>query len=711
MGSLSFHNKFSLSNSKQIHPFSNSTASFPGTVSQRKGVFAFSVITFSIRKGHIMPNKKPAVLGVTGAIGSGKSLVGKMLLELGLPVIDTDHLAHELLNSPNPAYDKVVARFGAEIVTTPGGPIDRKLLGSYVFKYDRARAELEAIMHPAIAELQAARIAALSDHDLVVVLVPLLFEAGSQHKYDYIWCVTINREVQMARLELRDKASREQILQRINAQWPQEQKALLSDAVIDNSFSKEDTLGQVVKQLAATRAKLELPIPAEAPAAPAEAPAAPAEAPAAPAETPAAPAETPATPAEAPAAPAETPATPAETSAAPVETPAAPAETSAAPAAPEVPLSDEERAARNDFYRGVLGNMARVGSEEALEELGDIATTQHKETQSSMSMVVKSGESTSAGTDGKTTPAERELQVDVRMSVRNRPGHIGDGKSCSCGCTNCKNGCACKSDCGCSCPAPGPTPTPAPAPAPTPAPAPAPTPAPAPAPAPTPAPAPAPTPAPAPAPAPAPVPVPAPAPPPAPSKGKPWYRRNRSALVIGLLGLFGLLAFLAYLAERGAIVINNPTKVVVVEHGPAHPVVVVNPEPTNPPVSPSQPSTGSTQPSQGQSADACLNLSGENLSEPPAFSLPYLQNDIRWATAAWTVHYDGGTGYCRNSVVEGRDALGRLTVRQFYGPHLSYRGQMTVKYLDDGSAQVNRFDAYNTFIGRDSYRIDAAEIR
>ncbi|MBU6453045.1 MAG: dephospho-CoA kinase [Cyanobacteria bacterium REEB67] len=613
-----------------------------------------------------MPNKKPAVLGVTGAIGSGKSLVGKMLLELGLPVIDTDHLAHELLNSPNPAYDKVVARFGANIVTTPGGPIDRKLLGSYVFKYERARAELEAIMHPAIAALQAERIAALSDHDLVVVLVPLLFEAGSQHKYDYIWCVTINREVQMARLELRDKASREQILQRINAQWPQEQKALLSDAVIDNSFTKEDTLGQVVKQLAATRTKLELPAPAETPAAPAE-----------------------------------TPAAPAETAAAPAETPAAPA----------APLSDEDRAARNEFYRGVLGNMARVGSEEALEELGDIATTEHKETQSSMSMVVKSGESTGAGADGKS-PSERELQVDVRMSVRNKPGTPGDGKSCSCGCANCKNGCACKSDCGCSCPEPTPAPPP-PGPAPTPTPAPVPVPSPTPAPEPTPAPAPKPDPAPAPTPAP----VPAPTPTPAPSQGKPWYRRKGSALVIGLLGLFGLLAFLAYLAERGdAIVINNPTKVVVVEHGPKHPVVVVNPEPTNQPNPPTtgQPSNGG-QPSQGQpqaqDGDACLNLSGETLSEPPAFSLPYLQNDIRWATAVWTVHYDGGSGYCRNSIVEGRDALGRLTVRQFYGPHLSYRGQMTVKYLDDGSAQVNRFDAYNTFIGRDSYRIDAAEIR
>ena len=202
-----------------------------------------------------MSDKKPVVLGVTGAIGSGKSQVGKMLADLSIPVIDTDHLAHEILNSPNPAYDKVVARFGQSIVTTPGGPIDRKKLGAYVFAYERARAELEAIMHPAIADLQKARIEALSDHDLVAVLVPLLFEAGSQHKYDYIWCVTINREVQMARLELRDKATREEILRRINAQWPQEQKANLSNLVIDNSFTKEETLAQVEKALALTRVK------------------------------------------------------------------------------------------------------------------------------------------------------------------------------------------------------------------------------------------------------------------------------------------------------------------------------------------------------------------------------------------------------------------------------------------------------------------------
>jgi hypothetical protein len=181
-----------------------------------------------------------------------------------------------------------------------------------------------------------------------------------------------------------------------------------------------------------------------------------------------------------------------------------------------------------------------------------------------------------------------------------------------------------------------------------------------------------------------------------------------------LIALLGFLAFLAYLAgnqRANAVVVNNPARVVIVSQGgnctgrcttqrlptSASPpvIVLVTPATTVP----------------GKEGDNCISLSGETLSEPPAFSLPFLQNDIRWSTAVWHVHYDDGQGYCRNSVVEGHDRLGRLTVRQFYGPHLAYRGQMTVKYLDDGTAQVNRFDSYNTYQGRDSYRVDASQVR
>jgi hypothetical protein len=133
-------------------------------------------------------------------------------------------------------------------------------------------------------------------------------------------------------------------------------------------------------------------------------------------------------------------------------------------------------------------------------------------------------------------------------------------------------------------------------------------------------------------------------------------------------------------------------------------VIVKQPVVVNPPVV-------IVTPPPSTDGNGCIAMSGETLSEPPAFSLPFLQNDVRWATAVWTVHYDDGQGYCRNSIVEGHDRLGRLTVRQFYGPHLAYRGQMTVKYYDDGTAQINRFDSYNVYQDRDSHRVNANEVR
>ena len=307
------------------------------------------------------------------------------------------------------------------------------------------------------------------------------------------------------------------------------------------------------------------------------------------------------------------------------------------------------------------------------------------------SVTPEAGSATPEAASGAET--EHELTVDVRMSVRNKPGTPD--------------------------PAPAPAPGPAPEPTPTPAPTPAPVPTPAPIPTPTPTPVPAPTPTPVPTPDPTPVPTPVPAPVPVPNR--PWYRTGRFYALTGLLALLAFFGLLAYLAnQQGSIIVNNPGKVVIIDHGhhaDKAPVVIVGPDGNNDTStttggvgSGTAPDTTTTD-NVASSGDSCIALSGETLSEPPAFALPYLQNDIRWATAVWTVHYDDGKGYCRNSVVEGHDANGRLTLRQFYGPHLAYRGQLTVHYFDDGTAQVNRYDSYNIYQGRDSYRIDAAAVK
>lgn len=197
----------------------------------------------------------PYTIAVTGGIASGKSLVGKYLSDKGLPVIDTDHLAQELLDSPNPAYQKVLDRFGADLVDKPGGPISREKLARIVFSDAQSRKDLEAILHPAIADLCQERMKALAGKDIVVVLVPLLFEAGLESKYDEVWCVLVDRDTQVERLKNRNGLSDEQARARINAQWPQEKKAARSHRIIDNSGTPEETFKQVDQCLEKARAQ------------------------------------------------------------------------------------------------------------------------------------------------------------------------------------------------------------------------------------------------------------------------------------------------------------------------------------------------------------------------------------------------------------------------------------------------------------------------
>ncbi len=613
--------------------------------------------------------KKTYVIGITGSIGCGKSLVGRQLQELGVAVIDADHLSHELVNNPGPAYDKILARFGADLAISPGGPIDRKKLGAIVFADSAARTDLEAILHPAIAELQKTRTIELAKtHDIVAVLVPLLFETGSQAKYSAVWAVVVHKEIQIQRLKLRDKLSDEEVVRRIKAQWPQDKKAELADHVIDNSGSPDQTMERVKFLVGEIRTKMGLPqgqtpTPDRAPAptdgAPAPNDGAPAPTDGAPAPTDGAPAPTDGAPAPTDGAPAPTDGAPAPTDGAPAPTDGAPAPTDGAPAPTDDPAASE---AMNQRNRAALKQLGEIAAEEALEKLGDIGTTSHREATASMTMAVKAGTgsktdtnaaaNTAAGTTagnapgGTNAPAnkpvsqpeiERELQVDVRMSVRNRPG---------------------KAD-----PAPTPVPTPTPVPAPVPTPA-------------------------------------------------PCNQGNKSHHLPIVACLLAFLAFLAFLLvwsydDTPVVVKSDPTPVVVTVNNNGGcceapvvkptdpvvkpPVVVIDPKPVDPPTT-----TGGT-----------CKAGVETLSEPPAFTLSYLHNQVRWRVVKWTVTTDGvalnGIS-CLHTTVEGRDAEGRLVVRQLYGAQLAYQGQYTITYTDGCMTQVDRFNEHNAFIGRSFYR-------
>lgn len=195
------------------------------------------------------PDKKPFVIGITGTIGSGKSTVGSILEELGVPVIDTDTITHEVQNSEK-IKRAVVERFGKAVLTDDGtGKIDRKKLGALVFKDPAAKRDLEAMIHPAVILESRRCVAAHSGKPIVAILAPLLFEAKVQDEYDEIWAIVAKEETLRERLAKRDQLSNDLITQRLAAQFSQEEKARLSSVVIDNSTSREDTKRQVLVNL------------------------------------------------------------------------------------------------------------------------------------------------------------------------------------------------------------------------------------------------------------------------------------------------------------------------------------------------------------------------------------------------------------------------------------------------------------------------------
>ena len=195
-------------------------------------------------------NTRPLVIGLTGGIASGKSTVGRLLVERGAGLVDADQVARDIMCGE--VLDRVVARFG-EGVLTPDGALDRARLGEIVFGDVAARRDLEAITHPAIVALSLQRLQQLAaaGAPLVVYEAALLVETGRHEQMDRLVVVTADDEVRIARLAERDGLDRAAAEQRIAAQLSQEHKAELADYVIDNSGAIEQTRVEVERVWAA----------------------------------------------------------------------------------------------------------------------------------------------------------------------------------------------------------------------------------------------------------------------------------------------------------------------------------------------------------------------------------------------------------------------------------------------------------------------------
>ena len=185
------------------------------------------------------------VLGLTGGIGSGKTIVGKMFAQLGAEIIDADQLARDVVEPGQPALGEIVERFGPDVLQVDGR-LDRARLGGIVFADAAARAALNAITHPRIRERMAAAVSARKDRSGVLILViPLLYESARTALVEAVIVVWVDPQTQLRRLVERGGLTDEQARQRIAAQMPLDQKRALADHVIDNRGTPEETRRQV----------------------------------------------------------------------------------------------------------------------------------------------------------------------------------------------------------------------------------------------------------------------------------------------------------------------------------------------------------------------------------------------------------------------------------------------------------------------------------
>ena len=186
-------------------------------------------------------------VGLTGAIGSGKSTVGKMFAALGARVIEADVIARELMQPGQSVYEEVVRAFGRDILN-PDGTIDRGKVADRAFgspRHPGSRvAELNRIVHPAVGRAQEQWMAEVGRGDadaVIVVEAALIFEAGLQGQFDRIVVVTCPAETRvqrwMARNHVEETVARRELERRMAAQWPEEKKIASADFVIDNSES------------------------------------------------------------------------------------------------------------------------------------------------------------------------------------------------------------------------------------------------------------------------------------------------------------------------------------------------------------------------------------------------------------------------------------------------------------------------------------------
>jgi dephospho-CoA kinase len=188
-------------------------------------------------------------VGLTGGIASGKSTAAKFFGSLGVPILDSDRIARDVVEPGQPPLERLVERFGPGILTSDGH-LDRPALRNIVFSDPKARADLEALTHPAIgAALEAQSAAAGGPYQILVI--PLLVEKNLASHVDRVLVVDCDEELQIRRLRDRDGSTREQVAAILKAQAPRAARLKAADDVIRN----DSDMNAVRDQVAALHAR------------------------------------------------------------------------------------------------------------------------------------------------------------------------------------------------------------------------------------------------------------------------------------------------------------------------------------------------------------------------------------------------------------------------------------------------------------------------
>jgi dephospho-CoA kinase len=184
------------------------------------------------------------LVGLTGGIGSGKSTVSRLLAEHGAVVLDADAFAREAVGTGTEGLDRVVQRFGSDVLG-PDGELDRSKLAAIVFADEGARRDLESIVHPFVRQAIADGITENASSDRVVVLVnPLLIEMGTHRDCDVVIVVSAEPDTQVAR-SVASGMDEADVRARMAAQLPLDERARHADVVLDNEGTIEELARRV----------------------------------------------------------------------------------------------------------------------------------------------------------------------------------------------------------------------------------------------------------------------------------------------------------------------------------------------------------------------------------------------------------------------------------------------------------------------------------